>query len=231
LQAIYLLFDAGYLSVHHEQWLRPVLCSDALRLSRLLAEHPATDEPQTRALAALLHFSAARLPARSDSNGQPIPLAQQDRTKWNYKLIVAGFHYLDAAISGESVSRYHIEAAIAAVHARAESFESTDWAEILSHYDALSELYPSPVVSLNRIIALRYARGADAALDEFNTTDSLRGMQETLLYHATLGELHAALGNDTHASEAYRAAAALAGNDALAEMFRTRARTTGAART
>lgn len=223
LHAIYLLFDAGYLSLHHEQWLRPVLCSDAVRLSRLLAMHPATDEPQTHALAALLHFSAARLPARSDANGRPVPLAQQDRSKWDRALIATGFTHFDAAIAGDAISRYHIEAAIAAVHARAPSFENTNWEEILGHYDALNELFPSPVVSINRIIAMRYARGASAAMQEFDATDSLRDMQESLVYHATLGELHAALGNATDAVDAYHQAAALAGNDALEAIFRSRA--------
>jgi RNA polymerase sigma-70 factor (ECF subfamily) len=199
------------------------LCSDALRLIRILAAHPATDEAQTHALAALLHFSAARLPARSDEQGKPVPLIQQDRAKWDRALIAAGFRHLDAAIGGTCISRYHIEAAIAATHARAESFESTDWAEILAHYDALNEFFPSPIVSLNRIIALRYARGADAALDEFHGTDSLRDLQESLLYQATLGELHSALGNGSIAAQAYAAAATLAGNDALAEMFKQRA--------
>ncbi|MFL6548880.1 MAG: RNA polymerase sigma factor [Povalibacter sp.] len=224
LQAIYLLFDAGYLSVHHEQWSRPTLCTDALRLSRLLAAHPATDEAQTHALAALLHFSAARLPARMSDEGKPVPLAQQDRSKWDRALIELGFRHFDASIGGTSISRYHIEAAIAATHARATSFEETDWMQILAHYDALDEFFPSPVVSLNRIIALRYARGAHVAMDEFVGTDSLRTLQESLLYQATLGELHAALGNDPAAAHAYLTAADLAGNDELAELFRQRAR-------
>lgn len=222
LHAIYLLFDAGYLSVHHQQWIRPMLCTDALRMARLLAAHPATNQPQTHALAALLHFSAARLPARVDDSGRPVPLAQQDRRKWDRSLIAAGFQHFDAAIRGETVSRYHIETAIAAVHARAASIETTDWTEILGHYDALHSLYPSPVVSLNRIIAMRYARGAQAALDEFNATDDLHDVQGSLLYHATLGELYAALGSEEKAADAFQTAAALAGNETLAELFRGR---------
>ncbi len=223
LQAIYLLFDAGYLSTRHEEWSRPLLCMDALRLARLLAAHPATNEPPTLALAALLCFAAARLPARSDAGGQPVPLARQDRRLWDRALIAGGFLHLDAAIGGNCVSRYHIEAAIAAAHARAESFATTDWQEILDHYDALDELYPSAVVSLNRIIALRHAQGANAALDRLNADASLQSLQGSLLYRATLGELHAALGDHANAAAAYRAAADLAGNDALAELFRQRA--------
>jgi RNA polymerase sigma-70 factor (ECF subfamily) len=224
LHAIYLLFDAGYLSNHHEEWQRPLLCKDALRLSRILAAHPATDEPQTHALAALLHFCMARLPARCDDEGRPVPLARQDRELWDRGLIAEGFRYLDAAIGGDTISRYHIEAAIASLHARADGVESTDWSGVLSHYDALSELYPSPVVSLNRIIAMRYAHGADAALDELTATASLRDLQDSLLYHATLGELHSARGDTAQAAAAYNAAAEAAGNEALAVLFRDRGR-------
>ncbi len=223
LQAIYLLFDAGYLSTRHEQWSRPMLCMEALRLARILAAHPTTNEPPTHALAALLCFAAARLPARIDRDGQPIPLARQDRSKWDRALIAEGFRHFDAAIGGDAISRYHIEAAIAAAHARAATFDATDWNEILTHYDALDELYPSAVVSLNRIIALRYAQGARAALDEFISSSSLQDVQDSLVYRATLGELHAALGDHESAAVAYRAAADLAGNDALAELFRQRA--------
>ena len=159
LHAIYLLFDAGYLSVHHAEWLRPVLCADALRLVRLLASHPATNRPETHALAALLHFSAARLPARVDERQRPVQLARQDRTKWDRTLVATAFRHFDASIGGNTVTRYHIETAIAAAHARAASIETTDWSEILAHYDALHAMYPSPVVTLNRIIAMRYARG------------------------------------------------------------------------
>ncbi len=224
LHATYLLFDAGYLSAYHEQWSRPVLCADALRLARLLAAHPVTDEPQTHALAALLSFSAARLPARVSQDGKPVPLAAQDRSKWDRTLITLGFRHFDAAIGGEVVSRYHIEAAIAAVHARAPSFEQTNWMEILTHYDALAERFPSPIVSLNRIIAMRYARGADAAWSAFQSTDSLRALHESLIYQATLGELNAAMGNEQAAAAAYRNAAMLAGNEELAALFDSRAR-------
>lgn len=224
LQAIYLLFDAGYLSAHHRQWVRPVLCGDALRLSRLLAAHPVTDEPQTHALAALLHFSAARLPARVDAQERPVPLAKQDRSKWDQALLVAGFRHFDASIGGDTLTRYHIEAAIAAVHARAGSIEATDWAQILEHYDHLRALFPSPVVSLNRIIAMRYARGAQAALEELEATEGLHSVQDSLLYHATLGELYSSLGEQDKADDAYRAAAALAGSEPLAHLFRSRVR-------
>jgi RNA polymerase sigma-70 factor, ECF subfamily len=224
LNAIYLLFDAGYLNPRHEQWVRPMLCDDALRLSRLLAAHPATREPATQALTALLHLAAARLPARVDADGRPVPLALQDRTKWDGDLIAAGFAHLSDAIRGESLTRYHIEAAIAATHARAASVEMTDWTAILGYYDQLCELYPSPVASLNRIIALRYARGAAMALAALKESDELGSIQDTLVYHATLAELHDALGEHDKAAEAFKSAANLASSSTLAALFRDRER-------
>jgi RNA polymerase sigma-70 factor (ECF subfamily) len=224
LNTIYLLFDAGYLSPRHEQWVRPTLCDDALHLSRLLAAHPATGAPETQALAALLHLTAARLPARVDAEGRPVTLARQDRSKWDSTLIAAGFAHLNDAIRGDVLTRYHIEAAIAATHARAPSIETTDWAAILGYYDQLCELYPSPVTSLNRIIALRYARDAATALAALRESDELESIRDSLVYHATLAELHDALGEHDKAAEAFKSAARLAGSDPLAALFRERER-------
>jgi RNA polymerase sigma-70 factor (ECF subfamily) len=223
LNAIYLLFDAGYLSPRHPQWFRPLLCEDALRLSRMLAAHPLTAEPETHALAALLHLTAARAPARVDAEGHPIPLARQDRSRWDQAAINAGMQYFAAAIRGDALTRYHIEAAIAATHAGAASMATTDWVQILRHYDQLCELHPSPVATLNRIIALRYARGAEAALHELRSSDELHAVQDSLIYHATLAELHEALEEHHQAAEAFEAAAQLAQSDTLAALFRRRA--------
>ena len=223
LNAIYLLFDAGYLSPRHAQWFRPLLCEDALRLSRMLAANPITAEPETFALAALLHLTAARGPARVDAEGHPVPLVRQDRSRWNQSAIAAGMLYFAAAIRGDVLTRYHIEAAIAVTHASADSMATTDWAQIIRHYDQLCELYPSPVATLNRIIALRHARGAEAALLELRASNELHAVQETLVYHATLAELHEALDEHAQAAAAFRAAAQLAESDTLAELFRRRA--------
>ena len=153
-----------------------------------------------------------------------MPLAQQDRSKWDQRLIASGFRYLEAAIGGDTLTRYHIEAAIAAEHARADSVETTDWVGILRHYDQLCGLYPSPVASLNRIIALRHARGAAAALTEFTATEGLRSIDDSLIYHATLGELYGALGEQEKAADAFHAAANLAASTTLADLFRGRER-------
>ncbi|WP_116808384.1 RNA polymerase sigma factor [Steroidobacter cummioxidans] len=224
LNAIYLLFDAGYLSPRHPQWFRPLLCEDALRLVRMLADHPLTAEPETHALAALLHLTAARSPARVDDEGHPVPLARQDRSRWNPAAINAGMEYFSRAIRGDSLTRYHIEAAIATVHASATSMDTTDWAQIVRHYDQLCELFPSPVATLNRVIALRYARGAQEALLALRASDELHALQDTLVYHATMAELHEALEEHAQAATAFEAAAELAESDTLAELFRRRAR-------
>jgi RNA polymerase sigma-70 factor (ECF subfamily) len=224
LNAIYLLFDAGYLSPRHPQWFRPLLCEDALRLVKMLAAHPLTAEPETQALAALLHLTAARSPTRVDEEGRPVPLAKQDRSRWDAAAMAAGMEYFSGSIRGDAVTRYHIEAAIAFTHASAASMETTDWAQIVRHYDQLCELFPSPVATLNRVIALRYARGAQEALRTLLASNELHAVQDTMVYHATLAELHEALEEHDQAAAAFNAAAALAESDTLAELFRRRAK-------
>jgi RNA polymerase sigma-70 factor (ECF subfamily) len=164
------------------------------------------------------------LPARVDDEGRPVPLARQDRSKWDQSLIAAGYAHLNDAIRGDVLTRYHIEAAIAATHARAPGLESTDWTEILGHYDQLCELYPSPVASLNRIIALRYARDPATALAALRQSEELESLRDSVVYHATLAELHDALGEHDKAAEAFKSAAGLAGSDSLAALFRERER-------
>jgi RNA polymerase sigma-70 factor, ECF subfamily len=153
-----------------------------------------------------------------------VPLAKQDRSRWNTAAINAGIAYFSRSIRGDSLTRYHIEAAIATVHASAASMETTDWAQIVRHYDQLCELFPSPVATLNRVIALRYARGAQEALLALRASDELHAIQDTLVYHATMAELHDALEEHDQAAAAFGAAAELAESDTLAELFRRRAR-------
>lgn len=227
LNAIYLLFDAGYLSPRHPQWFRPLLCEDALRLVRMLATHPLTAEPETHALAALLHLTVARAPARVDAEGHPVPLARQDRSRWDQSAISVGMEYFARSMRGDALTRYHIEAAIAATHASAASMATTDWAQIVRHYDQLCESFPSPVATLSRVIALRYARGAREALSALRASDELHAIQDRIVYHATLAELHEALEDHDQAAAAFNAAAELAESDTLAELFRRRAREVG----
>jgi RNA polymerase sigma-70 factor (ECF subfamily) len=224
LNTLYLLFDAGYLSERHDEWLRPALCADALRLVRLLVRHPATARPETFALAALLAFTAARLPARADERGQPVPLASQNRARWDCVLVAEGFRHFDRAIGGEALTRYHIEAVIAATHARATSLADTDWETILGHYEQLCTLYPSPAASLNRLVALHHARGADAAVAAQAGDERLAVLEGTLAWYATLGTLHEALADDERAAECFASAARVAASGTLREFFKSRER-------
>lgn len=228
--AIYLLFDAGYLNEGEGEWLRPAICADALRLARLLASHPATASPPAEALAALLCLCAARLPARSDAEGRPVPLARQDRSRWDPALIAEGYRRLERSIGGKRLSRYHIEAAIAAAHARAPSLAATDWAEIVEHYDQLCARFPGPAARLNRIVALGHARGAAAALAELQAAEALRGGEAGLaaleggaLHRATRAALLDALHEPQAAERAWLEAAERAPNPTIAGFFRARA--------
>lgn len=174
--------------------------------------------------AALLHLTAARIRARTDGNGRPVTLAGQDRSQWDRALIARGFRHLDASASGEALTRYHIEAAIAACHASAPSFERTDWEAILGHYEQLCALYPSPTASLGRLVALRHARGVQAAVAALEAADSLAALEGTLAWHATLASLYEALGEPERAAEACRAAADAAMSGPLREFFADQAR-------
>ena len=163
--ALYLLFNEGYFSTTEQPILRE-LCRDAMNLTQLLAEHPAIATSDTIALIALMCFNAARLESRLDAEGRVVPLDEQDRSHWDRKLIEMGYRYLARSTEMDAVaaSRYHLEAAIAARHCSAKSFEKTDWVSICHLYDRLLEISPSPMVALNRAVAVSYRDGAAAAI-------------------------------------------------------------------
>lgn len=218
-QVVYLLFDIGYFNEAAEAWLQPALCRDALRMARVLADHEATASPETLALSALLCFAAARLPARGVATAAPIPLGQQQRERWDRQLVNEGFWRFDRSIGGPNLSRYHIEAAIAACHARAPSFAATDWQEILTHYDRLCRDFPSPIATLNRIVALAKVRGHSQALQSLETAQNLTPLENSVAYQATMGRLQEELGRGDEAAARYRQAAQYAGNTALGNYF------------
>ena len=145
------------------------LCHEAMRLTALLLEHPGAAVPATYALAALMCFNAARLPGRMDASGNLSPLFEQDRSQWNQGLIAEGIRLLDLSAVGTEVTEYHLEAGIARVHALAQRAEETDWAAIVSLYDLLMNVRPSPVVALNRAIAIAERDGAERGLEEIRT--------------------------------------------------------------
>jgi RNA polymerase sigma-70 factor (ECF subfamily) len=206
LHVLYLLFNEGYSAHRGADLVRHDLCEEALRLGLLLARRPDTAQPKVHALVALMFFQGSRLPARVDDDGDLLLLADQDRAKWDQRLIAAGMRHLDRASAGDELTTYHIEAGIAAIHAQAESESATDWPRLLWLYDRLRERSPTPVVELNRAVALSRVEGPAAALGALEPLAwPLRGYY---LLHATRADLLRRLGHRDEAAAAYRAALA-----------------------
>src|SRR6266404_2271839 len=164
LQSLYLLFNEGYKASSGDKLVREELCNEAIRLTELLAKHPAGNQPRTHALLALMLLNAARIAARQDDEGNLLRLEEQDRALWNQAMIARGMSHLRESAAGAEISEYHLQAGIAACHATAISYESTDWGKILSLYDRLIEFDDSPVVALNRAVAVANVHGPEAGL-------------------------------------------------------------------
>lgn len=213
MRALYLLFNEGYHGASAEAAVRIDLCREAMRVTMLLLESPQTATPETHALAALMHLHAAKLPARLDSEGDLNPLLEQDRSRWDTELVETGLALLDRSAEGPVVSAFHIEAAIAAVHATARSVEETNWREIVELYDRLIAIAPSPVVALNRGIAIGQRDGAEAGLEALAAVAPDR-LGSYPFYPAAFGEFELRRGNLESAREYFSAAARLARNDA-----------------
>jgi RNA polymerase sigma-70 factor (ECF subfamily) len=188
--ALYLLFNEGYQASRRDAAVRQDLCREAIRLTLLLCDHPATGTPRTRALLSLMCLDAARLPGRVDENGELVLLEDQDRARWDQALIATGLAHLDAASQAGLSSELHLEAAIAAVHATAPSFGETDWGRIRILYDALLRLRPSPIVALNRAIALGRAEGPDAGLAALDGIGDSERLHQYPYYWAARADFH-----------------------------------------
>jgi RNA polymerase sigma-70 factor (ECF subfamily) len=188
-RALYLLFNEGYHGASAESAIRSDLCQEAIRLALLLVDHPLTSAPPTYALAALMHLDAARLPARVDPEGNLSSLADQDRSRWDRQLIEAGLELLNRSATGSDVSEYHVEAAIAAIHAKAAREEDTDWSRIVDLYDTLMTIRPSPVVALNRAIAVAQNEGPERGLEEIRAIKGVERLVEYPFYYAARAEL------------------------------------------
>jgi RNA polymerase sigma-70 factor (ECF subfamily) len=194
--ALYLLFNEGHLSTAGTPILRE-LCRDAMALTRLLADEPAIATSDTAALLALMCFNAARMESRLDEQGRLVPLDRQDRARWDPDLIRLGYRYLvrSSEMDAVAATRYHLEAAIAARHCSAPSFEQTDWVSIGHLYDRLLEVEPSPMVALNRAVAVSYRDGPDAAIPLVEALESDGALPHSAAVAAVLANLHTRAGS------------------------------------
>ena len=224
LQVIYLVFNEGYSATAGEDWLRPALMENALRLGRILAGL-VPDEPEVHGLVALMEIQASRTRARVGRGGKPIPLLEQNRARWDWVLVGRGLAALRRAERlAHEPGPYTLQAAIAAVHARARRPEDTDWGRILALYDALAQIAPSPIVDLTRAVAVGMAYGPEAGLE---LVDALVGEPTLQTYHllpAVRADLLARLGRHDEASAEFLRAASLTLNAPERELLRERAR-------
>ena len=211
-RALYLLFNEGYHGASAESAVRVELCREAMRLTTLLVEHPLASTPATHALAALMCLHAARLPARVDASGNLSSLFDQDRSRWDPALVMEGQRLLDLSATGSELTEYHVEAAIASVHANARRAEDTNWTQIVALYDMLMTIRPSPVVGLNRAIAVAQRDGPERGLDEIHAITGQDRLAGYPFYFAALGELELRRGRPAIAREHFQAALALARN-------------------
>ncbi len=211
-RALYLLFNEGYHGASTETSVRTDLCHEAMRLAALLLEHPLAAAPSTYALSALLCFNAARLSSRVDEAGNLSSLAEQDRSRWDSVLISEGERLLELSASGSDLTEYHVEAAIASIHACASSTETTNWDAIVALYDSLMAIRPSPVVALNRAIALAQLETPDRGLAEIRSIDNSDRLSGYPFYYAAIGELELRRGRNDAARSQLTIALGLARN-------------------
>ena len=194
-RCLYLLFNEGYAGSSGDAVIRFDLCEEAARLCHLLCEHPHCRSSATLALLALMLFHAARFDSRTDAEGRLLLLEDQDRSRWDHRLLAQARHFLDRSATGKSISSYHLEAGIALLHCSAPSFQETDWGSILRLYDVLLRLQPSPIYQLNRAIVLAHLEEPEPAIDLLQAHAADPIYRHYYLFDATIGELYRRAGN------------------------------------
>lgn len=204
LHSLYLLFNEGYKASSGDKLVREEICQEAIRLTGLLADHPVGNQPKTHALLALMFLNGARFPTRVDEEGNLLLLKEQDRSQWDHAMMARGMFHLAQSAAGEEISEYHLQSGIAACHLAARDYESTDWRQILSLYDALIQFDHSPVVALNRAIAVANLRGPQAGLDAIAAMRDQEKLNSYYLFHAVLGEFEARLNHSQAAADHFR---------------------------
>jgi RNA polymerase sigma factor (sigma-70 family) len=222
LEVIYLIFNEGYSATAGDDWVRPALCEDGLRLGRILAEL-APDRPEVHGLVALMEIQASRLRARVGPGGEPVLLLDQDRGRWDYVLIRRGLEALERAQAAGPPGPYTLQAEIAAVHARARTAAETDWPRIVALYEALARLAPSPVVELNRAVAVAMAHGPAAGLAIVEGLSAEPALAGYHLLPSVRGDFLQKLGRSAEARAEFERAAALARNTRERELLLARA--------
>lgn len=209
--SLYLLFNEGYKASGGECLVREDICHEAIRLTGLLAEHPVGNRPETHALLAVMLLNASRIPSRVDDSGNLLLLKDQDRSLWSQAMIARGMFHLTLSADGKELSCYHLQAGIAACHSIAKDYDSTDWRKILSLYDRLAEVDTSPVVALNRAVAVGKLHGPQAGMDAVGAIRQREKLEEYHLFHAVQGEFEMQLNHPGKAAEHFRKSLQFAG--------------------
>lgn len=209
LQTLYLLFNEGYKASTGDRLVREELCQEAIRLAELLADHPVGNQPRTHALLALMWLNSARLPARTDASGNMLRLRDQDRSAWNSGMIARGLAHLGQSACGDELTAYHLQAGVAACHCTAPDYAATDWPRILSLYDRLVQIDDSPIVALNRAVAVAEVHGPAAGLDAIEEMPNRQSLDSYYLLYAVLAELELQMNRRHAAAEHLRKAIAL----------------------
>jgi predicted RNA polymerase sigma factor len=206
LEALYLLFNEGYKASSGDKLVREDICCEAIRLADLLAEHPIGSCPKAHALLALMLLNAGRIPSRVDGHGNLVRLDEQDRSRWDRAMIARGMFHLGQSADGDEISRYHLEAGISACHCAAPDFESTNWTQILALYDQLTAFDDSPIIALNRAVAVANVHGPLAGIRAVESIRNRAQLDSYYLLYAVLGELESRRSNFQAAAGYFRQA-------------------------